>query len=195
MDLSTIFFLSNNGHNYEEEWYSSGECRARSDSTYVQSDLALHSLQNKSMVANIRIRDNRNERNWKTCWFWGWRQTLSKHGIPCSTSLKSNYNCSAPFSVQPSRARELDFNPKPRCTCTHHVRFYPAVCKGGILWLQSLEQNLHCIFLSLFVSKSFMNFIILLCSNLPPCYLKLWSDHIVREIQCFLWIFGKLSQI
>ena len=32
----------------------SGECRARSDCTYVQADLALHSPQDKLMVAKAR---------------------------------------------------------------------------------------------------------------------------------------------
>ena len=34
---------------------NSGECRARSDCTYVQSDLALHSPQNIYMFANDKI--------------------------------------------------------------------------------------------------------------------------------------------
>ena len=32
------------------------ECRARSDYMYVQADLALHSLENKSMVTNSKVR-------------------------------------------------------------------------------------------------------------------------------------------
>ena len=38
---------------------SSGECRARSDCTYVQADLDLHSPQIKYMVVNGWIRDQR----------------------------------------------------------------------------------------------------------------------------------------
>ena len=35
-----------------------GECRAGSECTYVQADLALHSPRHKSMISNVRIRVN-----------------------------------------------------------------------------------------------------------------------------------------
>ena len=37
-------------------YQSSGKCRTRSDCTYVQSDLALHSPQNKPMFAEGRVK-------------------------------------------------------------------------------------------------------------------------------------------
>ena len=41
------------------QYQSNGEWRARSDCTHVQSDLALHSPQNKYMVAKDKIRFKR----------------------------------------------------------------------------------------------------------------------------------------
>ena len=35
----------------------SGDCRARLDCTYVQSDLALHTPQNKPMVSNNSVKN------------------------------------------------------------------------------------------------------------------------------------------
>ena len=47
-----------------------GECRARSDCTYVQADLALHSQQDKAISASGMIRANVD-----------WPSTTSKHVI------------------------------------------------------------------------------------------------------------------
>ena len=49
MALDVILFTK---HTKKE----SGECRARSDCTYVQADLALHSSLNNFMIANGRVR-------------------------------------------------------------------------------------------------------------------------------------------
>ena len=53
--ISLVWMPLNGGEGLLSDIFC-GECRARSDCTYVQSDLALHSPQNIFLVANGRIR-------------------------------------------------------------------------------------------------------------------------------------------
>ena len=52
-DLKRLLTLDGSLVN-SDSFYPSEECRARSDCMYVQSDLALHSSRNKSMIAKSR---------------------------------------------------------------------------------------------------------------------------------------------
>ena len=44
--------MTSDDDDVRNSWDKAGECRARSDCTYVQADLVIHFSQNNSMVAD-----------------------------------------------------------------------------------------------------------------------------------------------